>query len=199
MDEQVLVFPTSLLNEIGYFSGIKTGDEAQTYLDAILKEGVCYYVKRDWAEENYFTKQIIPYTVLRYEQAVYAYQRSKKSGETRLHDKWSIGVGGHINPVDGNPSCINETYENAFWRELMEEVKLGDRYNSKIVGIISDDNNPVGKVHFGIVHIVDLPKDFKMTCNDPALKNGSFQFIEYLRKVPHNFETWSELVLKHIL
>ena len=45
-------------------------------------------------------KQIIPYVLVTRGAEAFVMQRLKKGGEQRLHGLLSLGVGGHINPVD---------------------------------------------------------------------------------------------------
>ena len=52
------------------------------------------------AEESPAFKQLIPYIVLRDGERVFFMQRTDAGGDPRLHGKASIGVGGHLNPVD---------------------------------------------------------------------------------------------------
>ena len=44
-------------------------------------------------------RQIIPYVILRRGRHYFLLRRLKKQTETRLHEKLSLGVGGHINDV----------------------------------------------------------------------------------------------------
>ena len=47
-------------------------------------------------------KQVIPYLVLRDGERYFLMRRTRAGGDARLHDRWSIGVGGHLNPGDGD-------------------------------------------------------------------------------------------------
>ena len=59
-----------------------------------------FFLPRAQAEYDATVKQIIPYVLLRRGDAYFLLRRLKKQTETRLHDKLSLGVGGHINPTE---------------------------------------------------------------------------------------------------
>ena len=70
-----------------------------------IVEGCGFFVERDYAERTPALKQVIPYTIVfrRDDQGIpqiFRLVRTKAGGEARLHNKLSIGVGGHIEPVD---------------------------------------------------------------------------------------------------
>ena len=72
-------------------------------LDAVLeragRDGD--FVPRQAAEIDPSLKQIIPYLVLRDGDCIFLMKRTRAGGDARLHDLYSIGVGGHLNPGDG--------------------------------------------------------------------------------------------------
>ncbi len=206
--ERVLVFPEHVLTpfvnlfkaERGFISDPTT---IKAILGVVLDSDNLLYMDRDKAEEDPKFKQVIPYMVLRHRLAVkqgvqyFAYQRTKKGGEARLHDKWSIGVGGHINPEDG------ETNDNIFYwvsaaRELHEEVGLllkdGTSFRNP-VGLLYDPSDKVGKVHFGVVHIIPA-KPTAMVFHDEALARGEFKYPAELWDDPDKFENWSRLIIE---
>ena len=142
--EQVLVVPRSAFEQVGAFNGVRLN--AQEYLAAFFSNGVAHYMDRDAAEQNPAFKQIIAYAIFCHNGKVLAYARTAKGGETRLHDKWSLGIGGHINPIDGladNP----DTYLAGVEREIREEIAFSGTASQQIYAIINDDTNEVGSVH----------------------------------------------------
>ena len=58
------------------------------------------FLPRPEAEQDPGYRQIIPYVLLCRGEKVFATRRLNKGGEARLHGKVSVGIGGHINPVD---------------------------------------------------------------------------------------------------
>lgn len=196
-DEKVLCFYASYLDALGRFQGVMKGAGIEEYKQKILGTGHLFYVDRKLAEADVSLKQVIPYVLLRRSNHVFKYFRNKTGGESRLHGKWSIGVGGHINPCDGNGA---EAYERAFIRELNEEVALPVELTrtQRIIGLINDDSNDVGRVHFGVVHEIQV--DFAtLEFRDPAISGGSFQSPKSLMDAIASFENWSKLVIENLL
>lgn len=156
------------------------------------------FVKRPQAEQvaSGFI-QLIPYCVIIRGRELFCYRR--KGSEGRLTGLFSCGVGGHINPVDGNPE---DAYGAALRRELREELGLDLTDVPPAQAIIYDDSNDVGKVHLGIVHIVRIDLQQKLVFNDPALEQGVFwpvsELVMKCRVEPELYETWTQLVLKKI-
>ena len=98
-EEQVLVVPRALLDEIGTFEGIRT-EGLRAALGKLLDPARHFFMDRAAAEKDPSHKQLIPYCVFRCGNRILHYTRGKTGGESRLHAKISIGVGGHVNPVD---------------------------------------------------------------------------------------------------
>ena len=97
--EEVLVVTRSLLEEIGMFQGLKC-EGLKGAVARLLDPANHFFMDRGAAEEDPTHKQIIPYCVFRHGDRVLHYTRGKAGGESRLHAKISVGVGGHVNPVD---------------------------------------------------------------------------------------------------
>ena len=197
--ERVLTFPADALDALGRFQGALAGEDVDRYLKVILEPLHLAYVDRPWAETDVSLKQIIPYCVLRQGNTIFTYRRTKSGNESRLHDKLSVGVGGHINPEDGQPG--EESYLRAFARELTEEVRISpdDILSSEVIGLLNDDSDEVGKVHFGIVHLINVRWGAKLTFEDPALADGEWQHLLELKRGPFNLENWSRLVVDRLL
>ena len=80
-------------------------------------------MERDYAERRPELKQVIPYGIVTCEERVLLVRRTKGGGEARLHDKLSIGIGGHINPVDagsgtGREAVLSDLFTSATRREI---------------------------------------------------------------------------------
>ena len=151
-DEEVLVVPASLLDQLGPFSGFTTAIDR--YLPAILDRAHQAFRPRSLVETDPSFKQLIPYVILECnnEQGtrLFQYTRGKGQGEARLHALKSVGIGGHISVED---SQGDDWYRIGMQRELSEEVEIGCRGTDRIVGLIYDDTTEVGRVHLGVVHI----------------------------------------------
>lgn len=122
-----------------------------------------FFAEREFMERNAHYKQLIPYLVLcrgRADSArVLAYQRQVKHTERRLGGLWSLGFGGHIEPLDrADPQVTTRgLVDTAARRELAEEtgLELPEDQLDK-VGYINSDAEAVSSVHFGVVYRVDL-------------------------------------------
>ena len=117
------------------------------------------YRPRREVEEDPGYKQLIPYVIFRHFRAgqttLFAYTRGSGQGEGRLHRKRSVGIGGHISADDAAMPGAN-VYEEGLRRELREEVIIDTAVRESCVGLINDDETPVGQVHLGVVHIFDV-------------------------------------------
>lgn len=188
--EQVLVVPRSAFEQVGAFNGVRLN--AQEYLSAFFGNGVAHYMDRDEAEQNPDFKQIIAYAIFCHNGKVLAYARTAKGGETRLHDKWSLGIGGHINPIDGLADNL-DTYLAGVEREIREEIAFSGTATQQLYAIINDDTNEVGSVHLGIVHRFELDNE-EVQPLEKKLANLRFCTLEELAGPLYDkLETWSAI------
>lgn len=188
--EQVLVIPTRILHEAGLFQGLSR--EVDHYLPRVLSPDHLSFLPRPEAEEDPTYKQIIPYLVLRWRDQLFHYTRGKGGGEKRLAALRSVGVGGHINPVDHQPGT--DLYRAGMLRELAEEVYLESTYREWCLGLINDDSLPVGRVHLGVVHVLELEEP-RVRRREENLETSGFAPLDELRGAGDSFETWSRFVL----
>ncbi|HOX24754.1 MAG TPA: NUDIX domain-containing protein [Candidatus Krumholzibacteria bacterium] len=122
-----------------------------------------FFAEREYMETCSHYKQIIPYLVLvrgdGRERRVLAYQRQVKHSERRLGGLWSVGFGGHIEPIDraDREVAIRGLVEAAARRELAEETGL-DPAQAVLepAGYINSDREDVSSVHLGVVYRVDV-------------------------------------------
>ncbi len=191
--EHVLVVPTSLFHEIGHFQGFS--DQVDKYVKTLLDPAHTSFRPRNEVEDDPGFKQLIPYCIFRHDGKVFYYKRGKKGGEGRLHSKRSIGIGGHISSTDRLSG--DRRYQEAMHREIEEEVFLESRFTDVCVGLINDDETPVGKVHLGIVHIFDLDAAKVRPREETILETGFADPAELVRNADE-FETWSQICLKNL-
>ncbi len=122
-----------------------------------------FFAERDHMEINSHFKQIIPYLVLRRgdgdDARILCYQRRTKHTEARLGGLWSVGFGGHIEPIDRADATVHADglVMATALREMEEETGLAPgREAFAMVGFINSDSEDVSSVHFGVVFSVDL-------------------------------------------
>jgi predicted NUDIX family phosphoesterase len=205
-DEQVLVIKRAIFDELGSFHGLMF--DVQRYLDKIFAPGNCTFMPRPLAEKDPSFKQLIPYVIMGHDGKYLSYVRGKRAGETRLVSKRSIGIGGHINPVDSD-SMFNRdvnsmfktnffnTYLDAVQREIAEEVNVDTTYTNKIVALLNDDTNEVGQVHLGVVHFWNLEAP-KVERKEQMITQLEFMSAAELNNIKDSMETWSSLCLEGI-
>lgn len=180
----------------------RTGPEGhpslEVYLERITNRG--YFVERAWAERCSEVKQIIPYTLVSHGADLFLVRRLDAGGERRLHGKRSVGVGGHINPEDDDGDRARLVARCAE-RELREELHLDTEVAIEAVGVINDDANPVGSVHFGLVQVARVATPAVRVREEDTLE-GAFRPLSEIRGLladpDANFETWSSLILERI-
>jgi predicted NUDIX family phosphoesterase len=193
---RILVVPASELDRLGRFQGF-SGD-VDRYLNALLAPGVASFQPRAAMETDPSFKQIIPYVVFRCGPLVYCYRRGKSQGEARLHSKWSLGVGGHVDEEDADGRATAEAYEIALRRELDEEVSVRSEGRLRRVGLINDDSTPVSQVHLGVVHLFVLD-DPRVEAREEGLADGAFRDLDEIGGLREEFETWSQICLDGFL
>ncbi len=196
--EQVLVVPRALFEGIGAFEGIRT-DALDEAVERLLDPANHFFMDRAAAEEDPTHKQLIPYCIFRHGTRVLHYTRGKSGGESRLHAQISVGVGGHVNPVDtGGGRTGAAAYHAAVTREIEEELALPDQHEHRIIALLNDDSNPVGRVHLGIVHLVDLRSDQVSAREDALVELGFSELADLNGPLFGCLETWSRFCVKHL-
>ena len=186
----MLVVPREAFNAVGAFNGVRRNP--QDYLEAFLKPGVARYMDRALAEKSPQFKQLIGYAIFCHRGRILAYSRTAKGTETRLHDKWSLGIGGHINPIDGLTDSIH-TYLTGMEREIREEISIPAAVGQELYAVINDDTDEVGSVHLGIVHRFELESE-EVAPNEKKLDNLGFHSLEELAgELYPKLESWSAI------
>ena len=182
-EEQVLVVPRAALVPGDGWTGVRHDDLVAANA-VVAREGA--FVRRGDAEDDPSHKQVIPYLVLRDGERWFLMRRTRAGGDARLHDLWSIGVGGHLNPGDGDVA-------GGLRREWSEEVIADFDPEFEPVGLLNDDTTAVGSVHVGFVYLADAggrPVEIRETDK----LTGSFATTDEVRAVRDAMETWSRLV-----
>ena len=151
------------------------------------------------AELNYDFKQPIPYVVIKRGEEYFAYERLEKAGESRLHSKLSIGWGGHQNPLNDSLSTdFSGVVMTNLNRELEEELSIqSSERNLKFIGLINDDENEVGRVHIGILALLELSEDAEVEVLETDQLRGFWVTKEDLTDVAfyERLESWSKFTV----
>jgi predicted NUDIX family phosphoesterase len=154
-----------------------------------------FFMPRAEVEDDPGYQQIIPYVVFRHGDRYFLTRRLKASGEKRLRQQYSLGVGGHINPGDlagGDP--INDGLR----REWEEEVEYRGSFEARMLGLINDDSAPVSRVHLAVVFLVDGDSE-EIAIRETEKLSGELLTLEEMRIFYLGMESWSQIVYDRLL
>jgi predicted NUDIX family phosphoesterase len=194
MVERVLVLPRERVPGGCEFTGIRAGDadDLQLLADAVAAHG--RFIERPIAEEDPDSKQLIPYVVVRDRGRVFLMERTDAGGDARLHRKASLGVGGHLNPVDTGDDPLMVGLR----REWAEELVADWEPEFRLVGLLNDDSNPVGSVHLGVVFEVEADGR-AVDVRERHKLSGRMAAPGEVLDAWDRLETWSRLVAERLL
>jgi predicted NUDIX family phosphoesterase len=187
-DERVFVVPrSSVVGAAGWY-GIRT-DGVASFLSAVERHG--RYEPRGPMERNPSFKQVIPYLVLRDGERIFLMHRTAAGGDARLHGRYSIGVGGHLNPGDGG-------LLGGLRREWAEELVADFVPEFRLVALLNDDTTNVGAVHIGAVFVADAAGR-PVSIRETDKLSGAFVEARDVAAVTDGMETWSRLVFTFLV
>ena len=184
-DEQVLVVARGLVPDGAAWYGLRR-DGLGAFLDVVEREG--RYAPRDDMEHDPRFKQVIPYLVLRDADRYFLMRRTRAGADQRLHDRWSIGVGGHLNPGD-------DGLLGGLRREWREELDAGFEPVFEPLALLNDDTTDVGAVHLGVVFVADAAGR-PVAVREHDKLTGAFAMPAEVAAVAGDLETWSRLVFE---
>lgn len=143
---------------------------------------------REQMEQDPTYKQIIPYLVFKHHDKYFLMQRSAQASEQRLQSKYSLGIGGHIRQEDISSGTIFDWAK----REFHEEVAYADALTIKPIGILNDDSNQVGRVHLGLVLLLEGQTEHIAIKSE--LKSGQLLTLQECHHYYDLMENWSKIV-----
>jgi predicted NUDIX family phosphoesterase len=185
--ELVFVVPRRVLPDEAGWYGVRT-DGLEEFVDAVERAGT--FEPRVAMEVDPSFKQVIPYLVLRDGERYFLMRRTRAGADARLHDRYSIGVGGHINPGDGG-------LLGGLRREWAEELVAGFEPEFRLVGLLNDDTTEVGAVHVGAVYVADAA-GHPVGIRETNKLTGAFEEPDRVAAVVDRMETWSALVFEFL-
>ena len=184
--EQVLVVKTEILKP--FLCGSFISENTEKIIETV--RGNFEFIDRPSAEEDLAYKQIIPYIYIRRGEDILVLKRRKAQTEKRLHGLLSLGVGGHINPVDTDGDVLM----NGLMRELNEEVRVPSVLSMEFKGIINDNSSEVSNYHLGLCY--ELITDGEAEVLETEKMEGSFVPAAELDGLKEQMETWSQVLLE---
>jgi len=192
MEELVFAFPADKLWKLLTFEKKGLIRENSEVLKKIVQNGL--FLRRSELEEDPSFKQIIPYAIISNNESFYLFRRTSGQTEKRLHNKFSLGVGGHMNPDDSMES--KEQYLiDELKRELFEEVKLLNGClieDIEFIGFINDDTIPVGSVHIGLLYNIHVSNK-EVYINETDKMTADWKDKSNLDEFYGGMETWSKI------
>lgn len=193
-NEEVLVVPADVIFQRSRWQGLMR-DNLEYYLDVMRSH--YQFKRRGDVEHDPSFQQIIPYIIFSCGDDFFIYRYLPKAGESRLVDTYQIGIGGHINEIDGNGADI---LHEGMMREWAEEVDYkGSIVEKRLVGLLADDSRPVEAVHLGLVYhfIGDSPH---ISIRETDKMQGELVAMpDIAGKIQHNAGIWIKLVYRDYL
>jgi predicted NUDIX family phosphoesterase len=206
MEELVFAFPTAKLWKLITYQKKGLIRDNSEIVKKIVQGG--QFLRRSELEEDTSFKQIIPYAIISFKepdpppgegatqsQSFYLFKRTSRQTEKRLHNKFSLGVGGHMNPGE---SVESEEQYLIFElkRELYEEVRLINGCLIKdieFIGFINDDTIPVGRVHIGLLYNI-LVSNKEVYINETDKMTADWIDSSNLAEFYEGMETWTKII-----
>lgn len=186
-EERVYVVPRAVVPDQARWYGLRT-DDLDAFVAAVERDG--RYEPRPAMEQDPSFKQVIPYLVLRDGERYFLMQRTAAGVDARLHGRYSIGVGGHLNPGDGG-------LLGGLRREWAEELVADFVPAFRLVALLNDDTTPVGSVHLGAVYLADAAGR-PVAIRETHKLSGDFATPDAVRAVADRLETWSRLAFEFL-
>jgi predicted NUDIX family phosphoesterase len=144
-------------------------------------------------EQDPTQKQLIPYVVIRCGELIWAMRRTRAQSEARLHDRLSLGVGGHMEQIDVAEG--QDVILRGLLRELHEEIVAPQDPTLTYLGLINDDTTEVGQVHIGLLYLAALPTTQGVAVRETDKHVGEWLDRAALEARRGLLETWSAIAL----
>jgi predicted NUDIX family phosphoesterase len=209
IEELVFAFPTDELWKLMNYKRKGLIRANSGVLKRIVQNGL--FLGRSELEEDPSYKQIIPYAIIsnkepeplawldklrgvRQSQTFYLFRRTSEQTEKRLHNKFSLGVGGHMNPVDSMEPKEHYLIDE-LKRELYEEVELLNGClieDIEFIGFINDDTIPVGRVHIGLLYNLHVSNK-EVYINETDKMTAEWIDKSNLAEFYEGMETWTKI------
>jgi len=209
MEELVFAFPTDEFWKLITYNKKGLIKENSEVLKRIVQNGL--FLRRSELEEDPSFKQIIPYAIIsnkepeprsrrdklrgvQQSQSFYLFKRTSKQTEKRLHNKFTLGVGGHMNPNDSMESK-EQYFIDELKRELYEEVRLLNGCfieDIEFIGFINDDTISVGRAHIGLLYNIHVSNK-EVYINETDKMTADWIDKPNLAEFYEGMETWTKI------
>jgi len=162
-----------------------------------LREAL-HFGPRPALENDPSRKQLIPYVVVVDTDGgqLFTMRRRTAQSESRLHDRLSIGAGGHI--AEEDESAETDPLRAGMERELHEELEAPRAIDPEYRGLLNDDTDEVGRVHLGLVYIAAAERE-AVAVRERDKMAGEWMSLDQLAERRDQLESWSRLLLEQLL
>ncbi|MGD1034045.1 MAG: NUDIX hydrolase [Candidatus Dormibacteria bacterium] len=188
VDEDVLCIPRTTIFPGNVWHGLVTRG-----LERVLRtiRACSEYRPRHLVEDDPTQQQVIPYCIVHCpdDDTYLITRRLRHSSERRLHNLYSLGVGGHVNPGDGERF---DPVVGGLMREWQEEIVCASPATARLVALLNEDSTPVGRVHLGLVFLVE-PEAGPVAVRETHKLEGEIMTLEAMRRYYLSMESWSQL------
>lgn len=175
-----------------------------------------YVIPRTQADSDIRYVHPITYMLLVNEEGkLFMYQRGTKGKESRLHAKYSIGIGGHINPVEGVehiPTLIGLGAIEELQSELgintipLDRMIYPSNTKEQWYTIYAGNDPIVGEptvndYHIGIVRVLHVNSSDITQHEEGVISHGKFVDLSdvVIMMEEGKLERWSEVVLTNYI
>lgn len=187
--EEVLVIERKVLFPDGAPSGLFQ-EELGRVIEVISQN--FHFLPRKLVENNPSWKQIIPYLVFVHQGKIFLMERKRDHVEERLAGLFSLGIGGHIRKEE----FVGEDIFAWAKREFEEEIDYQGGFKIKILGLLNEESNPVGRVHTGLVLLVE--GDSPQIEIRKEHQRGELSTLDQCAQVYERMENWSKIVFEEL-
>ena len=212
-DEEILVFGSKAFDAI--YADIPEEGVFTLGNDIYAEQDLLEFLDSKWnqhgsvqrrgnMEEDKNYKQVIPSMIIKQDDKYFTYTRLEGGGESRLHGKSSITIGGHANHLEDYWNFEHLMAVNAK-RELEEEVYIIDSNNEEIddhlrltknmsiKGLIYNEKTDVDAVHIGLLTMIEIPSDWDVEVKETDVLEGKFRTVEEIKEL--DLENWTASAL----
>jgi len=188
-EQMILCVPTKKFFTGEIWEGFREMEKGE--IEKVIKK-FGEYRRRGEMEEDDSWQQIVVQIVLLSGKKIFVHKIATTGNETRLHEMWPIFLGGHVDDID---SDLNEAVEREFTEEIDYRGKI---MNKEFVGVINLMDNPVNRVHLGLIYVFEGSNGNFIETGDRGIKDGKFIDFEEAEKIIEKMTYWSKLVFPYL-
>lgn len=182
-DIEVFVIDNTYTKEFNTFVKLDTSNKYSEVFNTIGT-----FIPRYDAELNFNYRQLIPYCLIKCND--YYFITKRITGDSRLTGKHSIGMGGHLEKLDG----VNNDYiKTGLQRELEEELDIKSNITSiDLIGMICSNNTEVDSVHLGMIYVANVD-GLNVNVKETDTLVGGWISKDELLNFDGELESWSKI------